>query len=112
MFQLNDIFGINGFELPVNMNDDGNGNSGFGSGNGNDKECKEHSIQLMIPQVFVKSNEVDVNAVQHQFNGHQHGDHIPAREETVNAYEKQCGTEDEDFGEGDVHFLNNRITEQ
>lgn len=94
------------------MNDDGNGYGCFGSGNGNDKKRKKQTVQLMIPQVFVKGNEVDVNAVQHQFNSHQHGDHIPAREETVNAYEKQRGTEDEDFGEGDVHFLNNRITEQ
>jgi hypothetical protein len=103
--QLNRIFGINGFKVPVNMNDDGNGNRCFGSSNGNDEKRKKHSVQLVIPKVFVKSNKVDVYAVQHQFHSHEHGNHIPAREKTVNANEKQRCTEDEDFGKGDVHGM-------
>jgi hypothetical protein len=75
--------------VPVQINDNGYCNGRFGSGNGNNEQGKENAIQLIGVQVFIKSDEVDVHTVQHQLNGHQHGDQVAPREQAVHANKEQ-----------------------
>lgn len=72
----------------VKIDDDGNSHCGFCCSYGNDKDGEEDSVHLFREKVFVESNEIDVDAIQHQLNGHQHRNHIAACKEAIHADEK------------------------
>jgi hypothetical protein len=78
---------------PVQINDDRNRNSSLSSCYRNHEYCKKYTIQFMLPQIFIESNKVEVNAVQYQFYAHQHGDQVSPGEKTKYAYKKQGGTD-------------------
>ncbi len=44
---------------------------------------------MLGKEEFIEGNEIDIDRIQNQFNGDQHGDHIPARKESVHADEEE-----------------------
>jgi hypothetical protein len=73
----------------VQINNDRYGYSCFRRCNGNDEDGKENTVQLLREQVFVEGHKIDIHTIQHQFNGHEHGDHIPSGEQAIHANEEQ-----------------------
>ena len=78
----------------VKINDDCNCYCRFRSSNRDDENGKENSIELIRVQIFVEGNEVDIYGIQNKLNSNQHGDHVPARDETVDADEEESGAEE------------------
>jgi hypothetical protein len=88
------LFHINRLMAAVQVNDDGDGHGSLSGGNGDDENGKEKSIHSSGPEIFIKSDKVQVHAVQDQFNTHEHGDQVPAGEEPVHANEKEGGADE------------------
>ena len=60
----------------------------------NDKNGKEKSVHPVWPEIFIKSNKIQVHAVQYQFYAHQHCDQVSPGEETEHADKEQCCTDE------------------
>jgi hypothetical protein len=72
----------------IEVDDNGNGNSSFRSSNSDNENGKKDTVQFSGPQVFVEGNKVDVDAVEYEFDTHEHGNHISAGKQTVHAYKE------------------------
>jgi hypothetical protein len=75
----------------VEVDNNGNGKRYFGCGNGNYENGKENPFKCIGIQVFIESNKVDIDAVQHELNAHQYSNHIPPGKQAIHAYKKQAG---------------------
>jgi hypothetical protein len=73
----------------VQVYDDRDGYSGFGGGDGDNENGEEKAIQAVRPEVFIEGDEIQADAVQHQFNAHQHGNEVPARKESIDPDEEK-----------------------
>jgi hypothetical protein len=51
------------------------------------------SLQLIGIQIPVEYNEINVNRIQNQLNGHEHGYKIPAGKKAINTYKKNDGAD-------------------
>lgn len=60
-------------------------------------------------EIFVESHEVDVHAVEHELNRHQHRDDVPPGEQPKHTDEEQQCTEHENMVEGDLHIRHLRF---
>ena len=78
----------------VEVDDDGNGNGRLRRSDGDDEDGEEQSIHFSGPEIFIESDEIQVHTVQDQFDTHEHGDQVPAGEESVNANEKEGGADE------------------
>jgi hypothetical protein len=85
---------------PVQIDYNSYGHRCFGSCNGYDKYGEEYPVQFTRIQVFIECHKIDINAIQNDFNSHQHGDHITTGEESVHADEKQSGADKKDLRYG------------
>jgi hypothetical protein len=72
----------------IEVDDNSNGDGSFRSSNGDDENGKEDTVQFSGPQVFVESHKVDVDAVEYEFDTHEHRNHISAGKQTVHADEE------------------------
>jgi hypothetical protein len=97
MFEFIGFLHINALVVSIQVDDDGNGHSGFGGCNGDDENCEEQTVGLAGVQVFVEGDEVDVYAIQHELNGHEHGNHVPSGEHAVHADEEERSAHEQDM---------------
>lgn len=77
----------------VQVDNNGNGKRYFCSGNGDNKYGKEYPVECIGVQVFIKGYKIDVDAVEHEFDTHEHGNHIAPGKQAVHANEKQAGAD-------------------
>jgi hypothetical protein len=56
------------------------------------KTVKKNSIQFVRPQVFIKSNKIQANTIEHQLNAHEHSDQVPSGKKTEYADKEKGGT--------------------
>jgi hypothetical protein len=61
---------------------------GFSGGDRNYKQSKKQAIHFAGPHIFIKSNKVQVHAVQNEFNAHEHRNQIATGEKAVHADKK------------------------
>ena len=92
VFQFLRSFHVNGIVAAIQVDDDRDCYCSFGSGNRNDKNGKENTIQFMRPQVFIKSDEIEVYTIQDQLDAHQHRNKVTTGKESVDANKEKCST--------------------
>jgi hypothetical protein len=73
----------------IQIYDNGDCDGSLGGGNGNDENSKKQTVHPVWPQVFVKGDEVQVYAIENEFDAHKHRNQVAAGKETVNANEEQ-----------------------
>jgi hypothetical protein len=89
----------------IQVYDYGDRHSRLGCSNRNYKNGEKDPIQFVRIQVFIEDNEVDIYAIQDQFNCHEHCDHIAPGKQPVCPDKKQRGTDKQYMGNGYlVHF--------
>jgi hypothetical protein len=76
----------------VQVDYNGYGKRYFGSGNGDNEYGKKYPVERIGIQVFIERYKVDVYTIQHEFNAHEHGNHIASCKQPVHAYKKQACT--------------------
>ena len=76
-------------EVAINIDDDGNGDGRLGGSNTNGKESEEETVELSGIEHAVESCEVDVNGIEDQLSGNEHGNQIATRDESEHANEEQ-----------------------
>src|SRR5450432_3972269 len=92
IFHFGCIIHVNGMMAPVKIYDDSYGNSSFCSRNNDNEKGKEHTVNFIRVQVFIEGHKVDVHAVQHQFNGHEHSDQVAPGKQSVHPDKEKRGT--------------------
>ncbi len=81
----------------VQVNNYGYCHSRFSRSYGDNKYGKEYPVQVVGVKEFIEHHEIDVHAVQDQLHRHQHGDHIPSREQSVGPDEEKGRAQEQEM---------------
>jgi hypothetical protein len=90
---LVEIFNIDRLEVPVDVDDNGDGYGSLGCGNRDHDQTEKMAIKLIRIEKPVEYHKVDIDRIEDQFYGHQHGDQISSCQETVDADKEHQGTD-------------------
>ena len=80
-------------EVTVNVDDNGHGDRRFGCCHANCEQGEEESFKLPWEENAVECCKVDVNSIENQLSGNEHGNEVPASEEPEDTDEKQHGAQ-------------------
>src|SRR5882762_2990549 len=92
------LVGEEGFTIAEEGNDDAKADRGLCSGVGDDEEGKDLSGN--VPEVTRKGDEVDVDGIQDQLDGHQDDDHVAARDDSDGTDQEERETEEQVMADG------------
>jgi len=88
---------INRMMASIQINNDRDRCCRFCCCNGDHEYGKEKTVQPVGPEIFVECNEIQVNAVQYQFDTHQHGNEVSSGEETIHTDEEKRDADKENM---------------
>jgi hypothetical protein len=78
---------------PVQVDDDSNCHRSFCGSYSDNEYGKEKAVQPVGPEIFIKSDKVDIYAVQDELNTHEHRNKIAPCKKTVHSNEEECRTD-------------------
>ena len=97
MFHFSGILHIDRSMASIKVYDDRYRYGRFRRRDGDDENGKEDPVEPVRPEEFIKDHEIDVHAVQDQLHRHQHGDHIPSREQSVGPDEEKGRAQEQEM---------------
>src|SRR6266571_3748301 len=97
------LFHIYRLDVPVNDQHQRQSNHGFGGGQSHHKNGESLSPHLVRMQEMIKSDEIDVGGVKHEFNRHQNPQDIAPGKHAVDADSKEDGGKHQEMMQGKPH---------
>ena len=96
------------WSLPEQSQNDTEADGRFRRRQAHDKQRHDLSHRRFRCQEAVEGHEVEIGSVQHQLDGNQHADQVPALEDAEQAQAEQSGRHDQ-VGAKAVHEVNLRV---
>jgi hypothetical protein len=95
---------INGFEIPVDVDDNGNSNGCFRSRDCNHNQTEEMSMEQIWIKELVEYHKIYIHRIEYQLDGHQHGNQISSRQKPVDADKEHQGTDNKKCVKRDIVY--------